>query len=186
MLFGLILFGFYVLVATFPGSAGGFQRSFLALTPFCVVLAVAFFESVIPKRWMGMVGLALFLLLCGFQSIQASRLLINRNAVMGKQLHAIRQIVAYDAAARNLTDDVVIMTRNPWQVHLATGFKTIQIPNDDLETIYRVATKYGADYMILPAPRLALTPIADGTVKDERFQLVPINTGSWMQVFRVN
>lgn len=182
---GVLLLGFYVLVATFPGSQGGFQRSLLAVSPFLIIWAIHTLESLLPSRGLAIMSLAVLITFFAVQSVQASLGFMKSNAQLHEQLNRIEQIVRYDAATRGIDQDIVIMTRNPWQVYHSTRFKAIQIPNDDLETIYRVGKQYGANYIILPAPRTALDPIARGTVHDPRFQWIPVNTGSWMQLFRV-
>ena len=66
----------------------------------------------------------------------------------------------------------VIMTRDPYGVHAATGIPAVQIPNESLEVILETAAKFHVTHLLLPAPRESLAPIADRTVTDPRIVLV--------------
>jgi hypothetical protein len=75
------------------------------------------------------------------------------------------------------------MTRNPWEVYYSTRCKAVQIPNDDLNTIFQVANKYRANYLLLPAKRKALAGLYSGEQSDERFVLVAVIPESSMKIY---
>ncbi len=86
------------------------------------------------------------------------------------------------------------MTRNPWEVHYSTGHKAIQIPNEDMDTIYQVAERYGANYLLLrlpggdqpPSSRKALESLYYGEQLDERFEFISDIPESTIKIFRIN
>ena len=104
---------------------------------------------------------------------------------MGERLTALKEILTNDARKQGYRDNIVIMTRDPWEVYHSTRYKAIQIPNESLEIIYQVARKFGANYLLLPAPREALEPIYWGESPDDRFQLVAEIPNSRLKLFRI-
>jgi len=63
--------------------------------------------------------------------------------------------------------------------------KSVMIPENDLDTIFRVAQHYRAGYILLPAPRKALDEIYSGQAADSRFTyLASIQDTGW-KIFRI-
>jgi len=182
LLFLGILFLFYTLVATVPSSQGGFLRSSLAAVPFLIVIAVDAFHRAIPSRTAVGLGLLVILSMFLYESVTKTRALIDSNTRLGQELSALEEVVTSDARAQGY-DEVVIMTRNPWEVSYSTGYKAVQIPNESLETIYRVAQEYGAIYLLPSAKREALRSL--GTTADRRFEFVADIPASSLKLFRI-
>jgi 4-amino-4-deoxy-L-arabinose transferase-like glycosyltransferase len=176
LLFSGLLFAFYIGVATFPAEHGSFLKSVVALAPFLVIMAVAALERLIASetaRILIVLLLAVGLLGGGWHQVT------NTTA---DETARYRQLVQVGDFLRQAGagPDTVVMTRYPWDVYYATRFKAIQIPNEDLEMILAVARRYGAGYLLLPAPRTALTGIYAGTEVDPRLQLVlSLPEGEW-------
>lgn len=77
-----------------------------------------------------------------------------------------------------------IMARNTWDIYEGTGFKTVMIPNNDLDTILEVARHYSVEYILLPAPRKALELIYQNEASDPRFVFIAQIPGSDMKIYR--
>lgn len=183
MLFLGFLFISYTLIITFP-SPGGFKRSAMSMIPFLVIISIDAVERHIPSR---AVAFLVILLVASFlfsKSVLSARNMIASNAQMGQQLAQLKEVLQNQNESEH-TQDIVIMTRNPWEVYYLTRYKAIQIPNGDLSTILEVAQKYGANYLLLPAPREALEGLYQGTQRDQRFEFVTIISDSNLKLFRI-
>jgi hypothetical protein len=60
--------------------------------------------------------------------------------------------VAMDWLSQNSNPTDVIMTRDPWELNWYTNRKAVMIPNEDLDTIERVAKQYGVTMLQLGGP----------------------------------
>lgn len=169
LLYLVLLFGFYSLIATFPSSYGGFYRSAMSLIPFLLVISMDTIWRHIPSKQTVFLIVILITAIFMANSIYTARKTIIANSEMNQQLTRLKDVLQSDIEADS---DAVIMTRGPWEVFYTTGYKTIQIPNEDIDIIYEVALRYGADYLLLPAPRQALEDIYRGTQVDARFELI--------------
>jgi hypothetical protein len=79
-----------------------------------------------------------------------------------------------------------VMARDTWDVYEGTGYKTVMVPNNDLDTILFVARHYDAQYVLLPAERPQLDGIYTGTQPDPRFQFVAVVPNSDLKIFWVD
>lgn len=181
--FFVILLTFYTLVATFIGGGGGFLRSSMAMTPFLVVIAVDMMNRAIPSRAVICASIFLVLTLFIYHDISDTKQLIDTGARLESQLTKLNKIVEEDAHREGIKS-VVIMTRDPWEVYHSTRHKAIQIPNEGMEVIVTVAQRYGANYLLLPAPRQALIPLYEGKTADERLLFVAAVPDSELKLFR--
>jgi hypothetical protein len=172
LIFAILIFGFYSILVIFSGP-GSLPKSLAVLMPFICILVVDLFASRI--RSMPIMALTI-LCLAGFLTHRG----YNRNywpAVYYNQIYehyeTVRGVVEADARQRGIDPStIVLMARDVWDVYEGTGFKSVMVPNNDLETIFLVADHYGVDYMLLPAPRPALEDIYLATTPEAR--LVPI------------
>jgi hypothetical protein len=181
-----LLFAFYTLVATFPSAAGGFKRSAMALAPVLVVVAVDALARAVRDRRLAVLCVGLVCAMALGKSVLTTRLTLAEHARLGGELERLGTLIAADAAARgDVGDDIVVMTRNPWEVYHSTRYRAVQIPHDDRETILGVARRFGADYLVLPAPRPALAAVYRGEEVDPRLELVGRVPDSERKVFRL-
>lgn len=184
LFFLALLLSFYAVAVPVGSGTTGFTRSSISVIPFLVVLAV----DAIDRNIRSKAVVFLVLLLIGAaslqESIQFTQETINNNTQIGQPLEALGEIVANDAHERD-QKDIVIMTRNPWEVYHSTRHKAIQIPNEDLSTIYEVAQRFRANYLLLPAPRDALEGIYQGREDDFRFPYLAQIPDSDMVLFRI-
>lgn len=165
-----ILFVFYTMIATFPGK-DGFMRSEMAVTPFLLVIAVDFIDRRISSRRIVTLSILVIGLLFFYQGLSLTASTIDENIRINKRMTALKEVIAGDAHNRS-EDEIIIMTRSPWETYHSTRYKAIQIPNEELDIIYQVTQKYRANYLVLPAPRTALKPVYKQETVDNRFQFV--------------
>lgn len=184
LLFLGIVFVFYTLIATFPGQFGGFHRSSMSVVPFLIVIAVDAIDRNIPSRTIVLLSIIVIGFLFFYQSILAARAVIDFNTQMGENLAMLKTVLASDAQEQG-QEDIVIMTRDPWDVYHSTRYKAIQIPNENLDTIYQAAEEFGANYLLLPAEREALEDLYEGQAPDDRFQFAAEIPGSDLKLFRI-
>lgn len=93
-----------------------------------------------------------------------------------------------DRAALPQAEEVILMTRHPWEVYHTTRRRCVQIPSEDLDTILHVARRYGVTHLLISEPHLrpALAGIYDGSQQDRRIQLVAqMPTSAW-KLFRLS
>jgi len=155
----------------------------MALTPFLVVIAVDLMNRMIASKAVVCASILIVLTLFVYHDISDTKQLIDTTTRLGAQMTRLNKIVAEDANHQGVKD-VVIMTRDPWEVYHSTRYKAIQIPNEGLEVIVTVAQKYGANYLLLPAPREALTPLYEGKTNDDRLLFVASVPDSELKLFR--
>ena len=164
--FGLV-FIFYVFIATSTAQGGALFRTAMAMVPFTIILAVEFVIRYLNNKYISSIIMLLIVAAAIFGSVRFSSLMVTADKAMQNELTEIGSIIRTEG--KN-TQEPIIMTRNPWEVSYTTGLRSVMIPNNDLDTIYYVATKYHANYLLLPAPRKALENIYDGQTVDPRFE----------------
>ena len=177
-----LLYGVYSLIFTFPGIQGGFLRSSMAVLPFVMVLVAETVYRHVHPRWLAGVFMGVSIALLTYHSYTAARYTIVSNTRAGE---ALARIVPLLEAAGYDRDEVVLMTIAPWEAHVATGFKTIQIPTEDRDTIYFVAQRYGATHLLLPAKRDRFQALYEGREADPRFVLEGEVPNSPLKVYRI-
>jgi len=182
LIFMALLLVFYTTVATFPAMGGALFRSTMAFVPFGIVLAVKAIPGFCKSKIITYVVLMVITSMAIFGSIRLSFHLIDLNNRIDTELKLISSAIE---TRHNSADEIVIMTRNPWEVNYTTKHRALMIPNNDLETIYNMAVRYKANYLILPAPREALQKIYTGEIQDSRFELVANIENTDYKIFRI-
>jgi hypothetical protein len=162
-----LLVAFFTLVVTF--AVAGFHASALTLVPYLLVLAAVAVTRFVRFRPVALLLVAVATAYLFQQCFETGTYLAFHDQT-GRRLARLRTLIEREEPAGG--GEVVIMTRDPWEVHHATGYRALQIPNDDLATILAVARRYGATHLLLPAPRAALAGLYRGEATDERFRLV--------------
>jgi hypothetical protein len=79
--------------------------------------------------------------------------------------------------------EIVVMTRDPWEFTEATGFRSLQIPNNGLDEILKIGERYKATHLLLPAPRAALSDVASITLPNGPFSVVGTVSGTTLLRF---
>lgn len=179
-----LLFLVYTFGMTFIGEQA-LARSVWAFLPFVVVLLAEVGHGYVRPRWLVGVLVGVLVGLFGWQGITQVRGLLREEAQQRRQMTALHTVLEAD---ESLGREIVVMTRHPWQLTYATGYRTIQIPNNDLPTILAVADQYGATHLLLTRHaarvRSALGGVYAGTEQDGRLELVARLGGGW-QVYRI-
>jgi dolichyl-phosphate-mannose-protein mannosyltransferase len=171
-LFALLEYLFYSFVASFSGP-GSLIKGLAALLPFFCTAIVGLFVRYIRN---GAILLALVAGISAFSAYQGySKNLESTLYYNGvyTTYSAVRTTILNDAQQKGIdARNVIILARNTWDVYEGTGFRTVMVPNNDIDTIVFVARYYGARYILLPANRPQLDKIYKGLTPDPRFQLV--------------
>jgi len=183
MLFGVLLFLFYTFVATFPASGGAILRSGMALVPFGIILAAKAIHQTLKRT--KRVNTVLTIITEG-AFIGCVRVISNRVEFNNRIHDDISRIETIIRINHKISDEIIVMTRDPWEFNYETGIRAIQIPYNDIETIYQVASRYNVNYLILPAPREALEPIYTSKLIDQRFEILESVEGTKYRIFRIN
>ncbi len=182
ILYALILIFFYSIVVPFNAEGGAFHRSALSICPFLIVVAVDFVYRQISSKKMAVVLIWLIgFYLFGYSSMLSINL-VKKHNLLSAQLNELKVVLK-----QHIVDgqETIVMTRNPWEVHFSTGFKTLQIPNNDPDTIYMVAKRYGANFLVLPGQRPVLDCLLDGSCSDSRFAKLVVIPGTDLTLFRI-
>lgn len=183
-IFAVLEYLFYTFVASYSGP-GSLAKSLGTLLPFFCILIIDFFgEYLHPKALMigAVILLSAYLSNQGFRANYTSTIYYNG---VYERYKTVQSVVMEDAMKNGVNvSDITIMARNTWDIYEGTGFKTVMIPNNDLETIVKVARQYGVDYILLPAPRKALELIYQNESSDPRFIFIAQIPGSDMKIYR--
>ena len=157
------------------------------MLPFACIPVVDLFATrlrSIPVTVVGIVVLAAFLGYRGQQMNYWSTMYYNQEY---QRYADVRQLVVSRRGTTwsGIRVPAVIMARDVWDVYEGTGLKAVMIPNNDLDTILSVAHHYGAEYLLLPAPRKALEDIYMGTTPDARITFLAAVDGTDWKLYRM-
>jgi hypothetical protein len=185
-LFALLEYGFYTFVASLSGP-GSLIKCLATLLPFISVAIVGMFSNYAGSK----LGLAAAVVLLaahsaylGYGKNLSSTAFYNSFYTQYKD---IRAFILQDASRRSIPEqDVTILARDTWDVYEGSGFKTVMVPNNDINTIVFVAQHYGAHYILLPAKRPQLEKIYNGLTPDPRFQLLGSVPNSNLKIYWIN
>lgn len=154
-LFAATLFAFHTIVTPVASGAGAYSRSLPAVVAILVAGALA---GLVRLGVSGLPSIALMALLVGWPWYErakgASARVVRDNDLVADRLEAVRKSLADDA--RCMTEPVVVMTRDPWELTALTGHRSVQIPNADAETILATARRYGVTHLVASPRRPAL------------------------------
>jgi len=177
---------FYSAVVNFSGP-GSLIKSLGSLMPFICLLIVDFFGKYLSAKPLLLGVVALLVAYSGFQGFMKNYSSTMYYNGVYEQYKTLKSIVSKDAEHRGMNmAEIVIMARDVWDVHEATEFKTVMVPNNDIATIVAVARHYHARYLLLPARRPQLEKIYNGLTPDARFQYVASVPNSEMKIFWID
>jgi hypothetical protein len=182
-LFAILEYVFYSVVASFSGP-GSLIKSLGTLMPFICMLIVAFFAEYAPNRVSLVVAVCLVAAYSAYQGYSKnldSTLYYNH---VYSEYGIVKSTVLDDASRRGVpASEITILARDTWDVYEGTGFKTVMVPNNDVDTIVSVAQHYDAQYILLPAERPQLDKIYTSVTPDPRFQYIASIAGSDMKIY---
>lgn len=183
----VFIYAFYTIIASYSSYGTGFRRSLMGVTPFLVILAVDFVFRRVCWRPLILACWACLMVFFGVEAYQSTQALLVEHNRLGEELAPLREMVLEDAAQQGLPQqEIVLMARDVWEVYEVIQLDTIQIPNNDVETIYQIARHYQASYLLLPARREALEPLYENEASDPRFSLVGQLLDSGLKLFRID
>ncbi len=181
---GLLLL-FYSAVATFPGRYGGFERSGMTVAPFLLVFAVLGLEQALVDRGRARLAAVLLGLHVGvFLFLSANQAAADRRGAARVAEH-LADVRAALARHEQPGEETVLLTDDIWETHLTTGYRGAQIPNEDLDTVYAAARRYGANRLLLPSKNPALRRLYRGRLEDPRFELLEEVPGRKVRIYRI-
>ncbi|NPV67537.1 MAG: hypothetical protein HPY64_10365 [Anaerolineae bacterium] len=160
---------FYGLVTPIHSQGGSFKKLYLGVLPLLMVGGAAVVTHFVRPRvvqW-ALSVLVILMLLPGAFDIVRDDLNLNRN--YASTIYGIGDVLA-DLQA-GMDRELILMTRDPWSINYLLGYRTVMVPEEDLETILAVADRYGVTHILLPVPRAALEGIYAGTAAHPRLQL---------------
>jgi hypothetical protein len=170
--FAILVYLFYTVVASFSGP-GSLPKSLAVLTPFIYIAIIDLINEYVRSKSLSIVIICILAIYTGYSGFEQAYAFNTFYNEIYKEYRVVKETISKDMIQRDLeTKDIIVMTRNPWDVYEATGFKTVMIPNNNLNTVYYIAQSYEASYLLLPAPRRSLQPIYNGTQADSRFEFV--------------
>jgi len=185
-LFFIFEYLFYSFIASFSGP-GSLIKSLGALMPFICLVIVDFAAQYLKSKSIlagAVILLAAYCGYLGFQKNYSSTLYYNGTYESYK---IVKSDVEADAAKRGYAKaDITILARDTWDVNEGTGFKTVMVPNNDLDTIIFVAQHYNAHYILLPAKRPRLDLIYDFSRPDPHFRFVTDVSNSNLKIFWID
>ncbi len=184
--FAILEYLFYTFVASFSGP-GSLIKSLGTLMPFICIVIVDWLLTYLHAKPL-LIGAVLLLSVYGgyegFERNSSSTLYYNE---MYKAYGVVKTIVLEDAAQRGMdVHQIVVLARDTWDVYEGTGFKSVMVPNNDINTIIQVAQHYNAHYILLPAKRPQLDKIYTGLGPDPRFHFVGSVPNSAMKLFWID
>ena len=185
-LFFIFEYLFYSFIASFSGP-GSLIKSLGALMPFICFVIVDFAAQYIKSKSMLTGAIILLAAYCGYLGFQKNySSTIYYNGIY-ETYKIVKSDIEADAAKRGVPEaDIIIMARATWDVNEATGFKTVMVPNNDINTIVFVAKHYNAHYILLPAERPQLEKIYNGLTPDPHFQYVTSIPDSDLKIFWID
>lgn len=183
-IFALLEYGFYTIVASFSGP-GSLIKSLAALMPFIAMTIVGMFANFARSK---LALVAAVCLLSAYSAYQGFTRNLNSTLyynTLYQQYRTLRSLVLSDASSNRIdAANITILARDVWDVYEGTGFKTVMVPNNDIDTIVAVAQHYEARYLLLPAERPQLDKVYSGLTPDPRIRFVATVPGTELKLYR--
>ena len=184
--FAVFEYLFYTVIASFSGP-GSLIKSLGILMPFVCLLIVDFFANYLHSKLLFTSAVILLSVYAGYQGFAAnysSTIYYNR---VYQEYKIVKSMIVNDATQQGMdTNNITVLARDTWDVYEGTGFKTVMVPNNDINTIVFVAQHYDARYILLPALRPQLDKIYYNTTPDPRFILVGSVPNTDIKIFRID
>jgi len=176
---------FYTLVATVVSAYGSYGKAVLTVLPFIILFAFDALERHIPAKPVATLLALVFVfppMLATFPNAQGK---IAFHTEINREMTALSNTLHTQVDPQE-DGEIIIMTRDPWEVNISTGYRTIMVPNEDLDVIYEVAQRYGANYILLPVPsRPALDDFKNIAEPDPRFEFAVQVPDTSLKLYRI-
>lgn len=174
---------FYGLVTPIHSQGGSFKKLYLGVLPLLMVGGAAVVTHFVRPRAVQavVVALAIVMLLPGAFDIVRDDLTLNRT--YASTIKDIGRVL--DDLQAQMDGELILMTRDPWSINYLLGYRTVMVPEENLETILAVADRYGVTHVLLPVPRAALEGIYVGTTAHPRLRLAAAVPDTGYRIFAV-
>jgi hypothetical protein len=184
-LFAVLEYLFYSFIASFSGP-GSVIKSLGTLMPFICILIVDFFSRYIHLKSLLILTVILLSAYSGYMGFEKNYSSTMYYNGVYDEYKIVKATILEDALKKGLASDgIAVLARDTWDVYEGTGFKTVMVPNNDINTIILVAQHYNAHYLLLPAERPQLNKIYTGSGPDPRFHFVGQISNSDIKIFYI-
>ena len=171
-LFAIFEYLFYTVIASFSGP-GSLIKSLGILMPFICLLIVDFFSNYLRSKPLLISAVILLSIYAGYQGFQqnySSTVYYNK---VYQEYKIVKSDILDDAKRQGTNaDNITVLARDTWDVYEGTGFTTVMVPNNDINTIVFIAQHYNARYILLPALRPQLDKVYDNATPDPHFTYI--------------
>jgi hypothetical protein len=173
--YSLLIVSLHALLTPTVSSQGALSKSLLAIVPGILIAALDGMKVIRDRFHRSVFVIAL----CGISFVglhwltafprKTSELIRKNNAVeiLPKALKP-----ALEQEAERIGKEIVVMTRSPWEFSEATGYRSLQIPNNDLDQILATGRKYHATHLLVANQRVALADVEKLLAPEGPFRLV--------------
>jgi hypothetical protein len=185
----LLFFGleylFYTLAASVVSTHGSFGKAVLTVLPFIVLFACDALARHVPNKPVALLLAAFFIFPPVLDTFPNAQGKLAFHAEIDAEMTALADTLQTEIDPFE-AGEIIIMTRDPWEVYLSTGYRTLMIPFEELDVIYAAARRYGANYLLLPAPsRPALDDFRAIAAADARFEFAVQVPGTNLKLYRI-
>lgn len=175
------MFFVYIVLMPISNQGGSFKKSYLTLVPMLLPLAAYALDRVIEQSHLKIATAILTILLMTQSAIifqtEDFRLIQRYTGFMDEFVLTVETL-----PDTNGDGEIIFMTQDPFMLRFR-GYRAVQIPMEDRNTVLEVAQRYHIDYILFPPARPSLDPIHNGEIIDPRFVFVADVTLS-SQIYR--
>ncbi|MCB9133800.1 MAG: hypothetical protein H6636_00125 [Anaerolineales bacterium] len=185
LVFLVLEFLFYTLVATVVSTHGSYGKAVLTVLPFMLLFAFDTLERHIPNKYVATLLAIVFVFPPLLTTFPTARGKIAFHTEIAQAMAALTETI-HDKVEPREQNEIILMTRNPWEVNLSTEYRAVMIPYENLDVIYQVAQRYHANYLLLPAPsRPALDNFRETSQDNARFQFIVAVPKTNLKIYRI-
>jgi hypothetical protein len=185
LVFFVLEFLFYTLAATVVSPHGSYGKAVLTVLPFLILLAFDALYRHVPQKAVVALLAVVFIFPPLWTTFPNAQGKIAFHTAIDQEMHALAATLQNEVEPR-ADAEMILMTRDPWEVHLSTGYRTIMVPYESLDVIYEVAQRYHANYLLLPIPsRPALDAFRETSENDPHFQFVVQVPNTALKIYRI-
>ncbi len=179
---GLFVLFYPILIPT-ASQGGSFKKAYLALVPLIVPIAIYGLWRAVPEAKL---RASVVLITAGLMAMSAFELVRDQNRFVNGFIATMEQVVSVLETLPDTNDDgqLIVMTQDPFVLRYL-GYRSVQFPFEDRDTIFYVAQRYSVDYLLMPSARPALEPLERGDEQDDRFEFVTHVLGTRNSIWRI-